>query len=257
MKWSAGGSNQRAIVTESDRSVLNDGLWQAPYLSREQQDRIIRWSRRFIRNVHWEGCNGLVVDDTMKRWVAYSAGLMVLQYDDWYFNNTSTILIYPEAYRVRNPTIPNHLQIVSESWRAGETTYRGPVVVNWSGVERGNRSPNRGEHIIFHEFAHKLDLINGPEPDGLPPLPRTIDESQWKTAFAAEYEVARETVAQGYDILINDYALSHVSEFFAVASELYFQLPHELAHYHPAVYDLLKTFYVTDMVRVIPNRNGS
>jgi len=63
----------------------------------------------------------------------------------------------------------------------------------------------------------------------------------------AEYELAREMVSQGHRILMDHYGLSHESEFFAVASELYFQMPETLAEYHPNVYVLLRDFYVTEL----------
>ena len=58
-------------------------------------------------------------------------------------------------------------------------------------------------------------------------------------------------VGQGYRILMDDYGLTQESEFFAVASELYFQSPKDLAEFHPNVYELLRQFYVTDMASIV------
>jgi Mlc titration factor MtfA (ptsG expression regulator) len=55
------------------------------------------------------------------------------------------------------------------------------------------------------------------------------------------------SASQGQRILMDHYGLSHESEFFAVASELYFQMPETLAEYHPNVYVLLRDFYVTEL----------
>jgi Mlc titration factor MtfA (ptsG expression regulator) len=90
-------------------------------------------------------------------------------------------------------------------------------------------------------------MINGPGADGLPPLPSQIDEHVWRTSMHREYEAARTMVAEGYNILMDDYGLTEESEFFAVASELYFQRPRELADYHPNVFELLKQFYEIDL----------
>jgi Mlc titration factor MtfA (ptsG expression regulator) len=181
--------------------------------------------------------------------IAATAGMMVLAYPDWYFDKTATILVHPRPYRVRvdSAAVSNNPILGGEFHRAGETIYRGPVVLNWHDIQAAVASHNQGHHLVIHEFAHQLDMINGPAADGLPPLPGNVNEDSWRSQMRAEYEVARDMVGQGHNILMDDYGLTHESEFFAVASELYFQLPHELREYHPNVFKLLKQFYVIDM----------
>jgi Mlc titration factor MtfA (ptsG expression regulator) len=137
--------------------------------------------------------------------------------------------------------------IEGESVRAGETGYRKPVILNWNDVQLGARDSNDGHNLVVHEFAHQLDLINGPSADGLPPLPKDVDENQWWQSMKDELLTARTIVADGYRVFIGDYGLSEPSEFFAVSSELYFQQPHLLAEYHPNVYELLMRFYQIDL----------
>jgi Mlc titration factor MtfA (ptsG expression regulator) len=242
-------------VTDDERRRLDQSLWQAKFLSPKERDQLIRWSRVFIAEKNWEGCNGLTLSESMKWCVASVAGLMVLAYPDWYFDRTASIVIHPRPYKARieppiasstfNPTLGG------EFHRAGETIYRGPVVLNWQDIEAASQNFNHGHHLVIHEFAHQLDMINGPNADGLPPLPGDVDEDAWRKAMRAEYQMARDMVSKGYRILINDYGLTQESEFFAVASELYFQTPHELAEYHPNVYALLNQFYVSDMSKKI------
>ncbi len=91
-----------------------------------------------------------------------------------------------------------------------------------------------------------MDMVNSPSADGVPPLPSHVNETQWRKRFEGELRTAREFVANGHRILIDDYGLTSEGEFFAVSSELYFQLPNELAEYHPGVFELLREFYQRD-----------
>jgi len=101
--------------------------------------------------------------------------------------------------------------------------------------------------LVIHEFAHQLDLINSPFADGLPPLPADIDEVDWKNSMHREFQTARQDVADGHRIGLDDYGLTKESEFFAVASESFFQCPSELFRNHPRVFELLLQFYRTDL----------
>lgn len=236
-------------VSVSEIDDLRRALWQAELLSAEDQIQLVRWMRVFQSEKNWEGCDGLVLTDEIKQAVAASAGLMVLRHPDWFFDHTKTILIYPRPYVATVDPKYQNARLGGEFARAGETIYRGPVVLNWKDIRRATRSPHHGNHLVIHEFAHQLDMINGPNVDGLPPLPENIDEAEWRQKMHAEFLAARQMVENGYHILIDDYGLTEESEFFAVASELYFQLPEELAEYHPNVFDLLQQFYELDLSR--------
>lgn len=244
----------RKDVSQEEQSQLQSSLWQARFLSSQKRDQLTRWSRVFIAEKNWEGCSGLHVTKPMQWSIASAAGLMVLEYPDWYFDKTATVLVYPTPYRAKvEPNFGGAMPPIlgGEYSRAGETIYRGPVVLNWNDVSAASQGFNHGNHLVIHEFAHQLDMINGPSADGLPPLPGQVDEGNWIKLLRAEYQAAREMVSDGHRILMDDYGLTQESEFFAVASELYFQVPQELAEYHPNVYRLLKQFYVTDTAQLL------
>ena len=259
LEWLFGqrkGLLKKEVSTE-EFQWLDSAIWQAQHFTRQQREQWIRWCRVFISEKSWEGCEGLVVSDLMKWRISAAAGMMVLGYPDWYFDRTATILIYPRPYtaRVEPPIFSStfNATLGGEFRRAGETIYRGPVVLNWQDIQSAAADANQGHHLIVHEFSHQLDLINGPAADGLPPLPDGIDEDRWRKAMRAEYEVARDRISQGHRILMDDYGLTHESEFFAVASELYFQGPNALQEFHPNVYGLLKQFYLIDTATILPS----
>ncbi len=248
--WSKNSRRRKLLeqpVSTQELSNLSRSLWQASRLSSDDQMKLAKWTRVFISEKNWEGCEGLEVNEEITYSVAAAAGLMVIRHADWYFDHTTTILIYPRPYVAKVDPKFQNARMGGEFARAGETIYRGPVVLNWQDIRRSASRPNRGHNLVIHEFAHQLDMINGPSADGLPPLPSHIDEQTWRTAMHDEYEAARTLVSEGYTILMDDYGLTEESEFFAVASELYFQLPNELAEFHPNVFELLKQFYEIDL----------
>lgn len=259
LEWLFGNRKklQNQPITEREELLLHSSLWQARFLPTMVQHAIIRWVRVFVAEKNWEGCNRMQVNTQVQWAIASAAGLMVSAYSDWYFDKTPSILVYPAPYVAKvEPQFSSLTDgipvIMGEFARAGETIYRGPVIVNWLDLQAAVHSSNSGNHLAIHEFAHQLDLINSPFADGLPPLPSKIDETRWKTAMQQEFRAARTLVARGNDVLVNHYGLTKESEFFAVASELYFQSPHVLAEFHPNVYPLLMQFYQIDMRAFLP-----
>ncbi|MFY8201336.1 MAG: zinc-dependent peptidase, partial [Pirellula staleyi] len=137
-------------VSRDELQLLDHALWQAPHLTSQQRSQLVRWSRVFIAEKSWEGCGGLAITDAMKTSVAAAAGLMVLAYPDWYFDKTATILIHPSSYKVRvDPKIFSstfNVELGGEFHRAGETIYRGPVVLNWHDIQFAKKDSNDGHH---------------------------------------------------------------------------------------------------------------
>jgi Mlc titration factor MtfA (ptsG expression regulator) len=238
-------------IDPEEYKELDRCVWQASWLDDATRRSMILWSKRFIASKHWEGCNGFRIDDDVKRTVALNAALLVLVYPEWLFPSTQTILIYPRPYKARSRGGDLHHGLGGEYYRSGETIARGPIALNWYDIQRAVRRDNDGDHIILHEFSHQLDMIDDPNADGVPPLPRRSNSERWRQDWMAEFQSARQAVENGEDIVIDDYGLTHPSEFFAVATECYFQIPWDLREYHPKLYRLLQEFYITDLAHAM------
>ncbi len=241
-------------VSDAELRELERLVWQSVLLNDSTRRTMIGWSKRFIAGKNWEGCEGFVIHPHVQRTVALNASLLVLAYPDWSFPSTQTVLIYPRPYKARSRGGDLHSGLGGEFYRAGETRARGPIVLNWRDIELAIDPHNDGDHLILHEFAHQLDMIDDPNADGVPPLPESVEAPRWKREFMGEFEAARAAVERGNPILINDYGLTHPSEFFAVASECYFQIPRDLREYHPRLYGLLREFYITDLAQAMDER---
>jgi hypothetical protein len=116
----------------------------------------------------------------------------------------------------------------------------GPVVLSWDALARDPEI-----NVVIHEFAHKLDMLNGTA-DGLPPLHPGMDRAAWIRVFDQAYEGFCDAVDRDKDTWLDPYAAEHLSEFFAVISEAFFREPRETRRRYPDVYDQLRAFYRQD-----------
>lgn len=236
------------------REQLSEGIWQWKYLPHGVANAAADWTRIFMAEKYWEGCGGLTLAPHHQIVVAGQASLMTLAFPDWFFDRCQTLLIYPTDYVAPGIThmVDGQTGIHGEQARSGQTSYRGPVIINWAAVSKAGRDHNEGHSLTVHELAHQMDLDNGPSGDGVPPLPGGVDSDRWQASFNDQLAELRRHVHHGYDVLVDDYGLTSPSEFFAVSSELFFQLPHELAELHPDLFDLLLAFYQRDWRKWVP-----
>jgi len=135
--------------------------------------------------------------------------------------------------------------------RAGEAWYRGPVVLSLADVDQSGHGD--GYHVVVHELAHQIDHLNG-DADGYPPLPRQIAHRDWVDTFSAAYRRLEHQIRAGEAPAIDPYAVESPAEFFAVASEYFFDWPEQLANVEPEVYRLLVALYRQDPLDRLRNR---
>ena len=126
---------------------------------------------------------------------------------------------------------------------SGQAVPKGPVVLSWSAARRGARRPEHGSNVVYHEFAHRLDMLDGVT-DGTPPLGDDAAVERLRRVCTAAF--AR--VHEGESIL-RPYAGTNPAEFFAVATELFFNRPVDLRAHEPALYAELRSFYGQDPAR--------
>jgi Mlc titration factor MtfA (ptsG expression regulator) len=133
------------------------------------------------------------------------------------------------------------------SLRLGEAHFRGPVVLSWSDSWAHATQP-LGRNVVLHEFAHRLDMLDGLV-DGTPPLPPTIPLERWIGTMTDEYESLRGLLASGGAVPLDPYAATNPGEFFAVSTEAYFERPFALQTLRPELYGLLHDYYRVEGVQ--------
>lgn len=217
--------------------TLNRNVRQYRLLSRAEQVKLRDRLRVFVAEKNWIGCAGLKVDDEMKVTIAAQACLLVLAIEhEYHYERIRTILVYPDTYL--HPPGSRDGWIHEETAIAGEYWHRGPVIVSWSNT----RDPDGGGNLVFHEFAHHLDDIDG-EMDGTPPLESGRAERHWDDVVTREYNRLVRSSARGEATLLDHYGATSRAEFFAVATECFFERPIELSQRHRDLYDVLRGFY--------------
>jgi MtfA peptidase len=203
----------------------------------------------FLHNKAINGVQGLEVTLAMRVAVAAQASLLILNLDIDCFDNWVEVILYPGAFRVNHEqTDAIGLVHTGANVLSGEAWLHGPVVLSWDDVERDSYHPRIGRNVVLHEFAHKLDGLNGAA-NGLPPLRRGMSQKRWAEDFTVAYDALCLQVATGKSVLINPYAATSPAEFFAVTSEYFFTAPDILKNCCPGVHRQLTLFYIRAATR--------
>jgi Mlc titration factor MtfA (ptsG expression regulator) len=214
----------------------------------------------FLAEKKFEGCGGLEISDEMKVCIAAQACLLLLHRDTDYYPGLRSILVYPSTYVVKT-TQHVGAGVVEERHdsRLGEAWHSGAVVLAWDAVHHGTANPDDGHNVVFHEFAHQLDFEDG-KADGAPVLANEDRWFKWKNRYRAwarvlssEYEQLRADIEAGEKSVLDDYGATNPAEFFAVATETFFERPFALKQRHPALYEELRAFYRQDPARWDPS----
>jgi Mlc titration factor MtfA (ptsG expression regulator) len=213
------------------------------HLNLAEQARLRDALRIFVAEKTWEGCGGLQMTDEIKVTIAAQAMLLVLGMEHNYFDRVLSILVYPQGYSAEGGEANG---VVSQGQgRLGESHYRGPVILSWSEVVSEARRPERGHNLVYHEFAHQLDMLDGVI-DGTPPLKDAAQRKRWHDVMTAEYHALIEASVHGRATLIDQYGATNEGEFFAVATECFFDKPVPMRRKHAKLYELLREYYRQD-----------
>lgn len=203
----------------------------------------------FVAEKNWEGCGGLVLNDEIRVTVASLACLMVLGIPHDLYREVESIFIYPST--VVTPERPRGIFEVAQLPDAGEIPVlgqaqpRGPVILVWDSALKSARHPESGHNVVYHEFAHKLDLSSG-RADGTPPLDTSSEMRRWIDVCSREFLSLRALVAAGKPGFLDSYGAVSEAEFFAVVTEQFFDEPLEMKRLHPELYGVLRGFYRQD-----------
>lgn len=202
----------------------------------------------FLAEKRFVGCAGLVVTEAMRVTIAAQACLLLLNRPADYFPGFTSILLYPDAFVVPRTVHDGVLETRDHEARSGEAWQRGPVVLSWADVLRDMDRVRPEHNVVLHEFAHKLDAENDVM-DGLPVLDDAGQYRRWSEIMQREYGLLQQAQATDGDDVLDDYGATAPAEFFAVATEAFFERPAALERERPALYAVLKHFYRVDPAR--------
>ena len=221
--------------------VLDDG-------EREVLEGTSDW---LLRHKHWEAAQGFALTDEITVTIATQAALLVLGLSVADYRNVSAIIVYPTAMRSRGvyagpvwgTVTDSDVPVLGEAHDG-----RGPVLLAWDEAEEAARNPGSGHNVVFHEFAHKLDMLDDII-DGTPPLERRADLDRWVEVFTEAYDALGGGIERPP---LQSYGATNPSEFFAVATEAFFDVPVALEQREPKLYEVLRDFFKQDPAARVP-----
>ncbi|PLC51098.1 hypothetical protein CR159_05770 [Pollutimonas subterranea] len=210
---------------------------------RQQLHRLVQ---HFLHTKDFHGCAGLSVNDEMRVTIAGIACLLLLNRKTRVYPELSSILVYPSAFLAPRTEI-DESGVVSyhEDDLLGESWGDGRVVLAWDHVELGSRDFTDGHNVVLHEFAHQLDEESGGA-DGAPMLGSRRNYQRWASVFAHEFASLQAMIDHDHETVLDEYGATDPAEFFAVATETFFEKPKEMADRHAELYEELKKYYRVD-----------
>lgn len=247
-EWWSARIVKRSSITESQ---WQDAFQHLPLLQRltpQEKIKLKRLAILFLYSKSLESVGDLEITSSMKLYIALQACLPILHLGfDWY-NGWISVILYPSAYsRPQSETDEYGVVHQGTANLSGESWQRGPVILSWD--DSIHRGALNGRNVIIHEFAHKLDMLNGGA-NGFPPLHKDMSVKQWSNIFNEAFaDFTKRLEENDSEIPIDSYAGTSPAEFFAVFSEVFFEKPVLIRQYYPKVYDLLVRFYLQDPLR--------
>jgi hypothetical protein len=200
----------------------------------------------FLAEKNFEGCGGLELTDEIKVTIAAQACILLLHRETDYYPGLYSILVYPGAYiaKGRVEFAPGQFA-ETEQVRLGESWKRGALVLSWDNIRANAEGVRGGHNVVLHEFAHQLDTEDG-HANGAPPLPSRSMYPSWARALQKGFSRLRKEAEEGRSSVLDEYGASDPAEFFAVATECFFEVPVQLQREYPELYEQLKLYFQQD-----------
>ncbi len=231
------------------REILEKRVLHYSFLNHDEKIHLEQLVQVFIAEKNFEGCNGLKITDEIKVVISAEACMLILGLPHDLYRKFITILVYPSTVFTPPPSIRGFTQSpLIEQPRTpilGQAFMRGPVILVWDAVKRDARHPKSGHNVVYHEFAHVLDMLDGVA-DGTPELHSREQYNIWAKVLSEEFFKLRSKSKKGEKTFLDPYGAKNEAEFFAVATEFFFDKPIKMQKSHKALYAVLSGFYLQD-----------
>jgi MtfA peptidase len=218
-------------------------------LPANDQAELLQHTQVFLAEKHFEGCAGLELTDEIRVTIAAQACVLLLHRDTDYYPELTTILVYPSGYVAREDRyLGGDIWAEGDEGRLGHTSAQlGSLVLAWDEAKHGAAHPADGRNLVMHEFAHQLDFEDS-RTDGAPALATGADYRAWARVMSREFEALRDADETGKPTVLDTYGAADPAEFFAVATEAFFERPRALRAKQPELYEQFKRFFQQDPV---------
>lgn len=212
-------------------------------LTPAEQQKLRDDLRILVAEKEWEGCAGQEITDEVKVTIAALAAVLLLGREHDYYAHVTSILVYPSSFLISAEDHGGHDGVIEEDEEMlGQAWYRGPVILAWDDVLAGGRGERPGQNLVYHEFAHQLDFAG----DWGRASGRRMSWATWQKVMTREYQRLVRAARDGRPTLLDHYGAKNPAEFFAVATECFFEQPAVMKEQQPKLYRVLQDFYGQD-----------
>ena len=237
-------------------AILERNLAQYAGMDPGQRQRLQRLVQQFLHEKSFVGCAGLEITDEMRVTIAAQACMLVLGRagDDSpavLYPSLHAVLVYPGAFLVPRREV-DAAGVVTEQRQdlLGESWGDGRVILSWDHVRRAGYEEAHAEgtehhNVVLHEFAHQLDSESG-STNGAPYLGSSERYRSWSEVLSRNYAALRRDAMWGQRGVLDHYGASSPAEFFAVATESFFEQPWDMAARHPDLYEEFQKYFRLD-----------
>jgi Mlc titration factor MtfA (ptsG expression regulator) len=213
------------------------------YLDDTERERLGDLTGLLVDRKNWEAAQGFELDDEMQLVIAAQAALLVLGLTFEHYREVGAIIVHPTTVVLHGERGAPVQGLMTDAPMPilGQAAQKGPILIAWDAVASDARHPERGHNVVFHEFAHKLDMADGAA-NGVPRMPNREAYRRWEATMGA----ALTDLRSGRPRFIDSYGANGPGELFAVVTEAFFDVPKDLKRLEPEIYALLRTFYRQD-----------
>ena len=244
--FGGGEAAEAPIFLEEWLALIQKNVPLVARLPEELRLRLQERIAQFIATTRFEGCAGLELTEDMILTVAAQACLLVLCREGKPYPKLKVVYLYPGTFSSVQRRV-DAMGIVTEGevHRLGESWETGSIVLAWDSVAQGARNALDAANVTFHEFAHQLDHEDGAT-DGAPGLPNSAAYRSWARVFQENYDEFLQQTEAGKETVLDAYGATSPPEFFAVATETFFEKPAQLFRREPGLYAELMKYYRLD-----------
>ncbi|MRW94229.1 hypothetical protein GJ699_30070 [Duganella sp. FT80W] len=235
----------RPLAPEAE-AILQRNIPVYRRMPAELQQQLRRMVQQFLHQKKFVGCEGLEVTDEMAVTIAGQACLLLLNRPSKVYPALHTILVYPTEFVAQRAQVgpggvitPGRQSMLGESWDDGR------VVLSWDNVRHGAADWTDGHNVVLHEFAHQLDSESG-RANGAPYLGDPASYRAWSEVLSRHYENLRMRAMYRMETVMDPYGATNPAEFFAVATETFFEKPYQMAEHHAELYEEFLKYYRVD-----------
>lgn len=206
-------------------------------LSNRDKNTFARRVQKFIKMKTFETREDLYLTIEMETLVAASAIQITFGFPSVYLEHFDRIILYPDVYH----------STITDKHHKGEVNSRGVIVLSWNNLAMGYANESDGRNLGLHEMAHALKLS-----DSQVSLGSGFFDDKPFYQFIHYGREEMHLIANGKPSFFRSYAATNDHEFFAVATENFFERPHEFSSAHPQLFETMVELLNQDPRKLFP-----